>query len=353
MHRQWPIWQYLEAELDRQGIDPEVTLRSLPELGDGTPPGRRYGLVWFDRLILTAESQIKLTVAGCFHVPELYQQGEFFVKLLRFIVERYRSASFSPIEPTVVKVTRGDVKRAFPSITENLLAALPEILSHEPPTMGGSSGTLMDGEWYRELRRDLLNYGDIEDLRKYVARVSELVAVPMPPTAIRSVPSPLDLVASIDYFNVVWQLHFGEPIVRLFNAERTARLAFPINSSAEFAEQLSSLSELVKNLRVNSKPQTGKTPLARLRTLNAEVTDDGALSRISDAVEVLEKVVQVRNSLFQHSGTEHKGVRALNELGIRYPVPDWAGAWIILQTEIIGALSVLREEVQVLHQSGI
>lgn len=64
----------------------------------------------------------------------------------------------------------------------------------------------------------------------------------------------------------------------------------------------------------------------------------------------LRHVADVRNALFQHSGTEHRGVNALTELGIEYPITDWQAAWAAIQRRTIDAFNRLREEIQQFHE---
>jgi hypothetical protein len=61
---------------------------------------------------------------------------------------------------------------------------------------------------------------------------------------------------------------------------------------------------------------------------------------------VLRDVTEVRNALFQHSGTEHRAVQALTNFGLSFPVTDWRTAWESIQRHIIAAFSALREEIQ-------
>jgi hypothetical protein len=282
----------------------------------------------------------------------MYQTGEFYVRLLKVLVERYQLAKFSPIETTEVRFTRSELQRVFPRISDGLLAFVPDLLDAEPPTMGGSSGVPLDGEWYRELPRDLLDYADVTDLHSYVSRVVELYTPPPAHLAARSIPQPFDLVASLDYFNTVWQLHFEKPLVQWFNGERTARLSAPVNSFDEFASQLSTVGELLKTLQAPGGAPEDKTPLARVKTnILKLMSEELARSRVEDAVAVLENVATVRNSLLQHTGREQKGARALMDLGVEYPVLDWADAWITVQNRMIEALAVLREELQFLHHN--
>jgi hypothetical protein len=164
-----------------------------------------------------------------------------------------------------------------------------------------------------------------------------------------AIPSPLDLAASLDYFNAVWQLHFDrkKPIIRLFGAERTARLVYEVNTAEEFSAQVSCLTDILKNMQVAGD---GKIPLVRLQTsLKFQLPKDSA-NRVDNAIDSLRNVAEVRNALFQHSGTEHRGVNALTQLGIDYPITYWQSAWVIVQRRTIDAFSALREEIQQFHE---
>lgn len=55
-------------------------------------------------------------------------------------------------------------------------------------------------------------------------------------------------------------------------------------------------------------------------------------------------------ALFQHSGIEHRGVSALIQLGIEYPIIDWQSAWTTIQWRTIDAFNALREEIQQFHE---
>ncbi|MGW0779147.1 hypothetical protein ACWD01_37500 [Streptomyces sp. NPDC002835] len=56
----------------------------------------------------------------------------------------------------------------------NFLARLPDVLTHEPATWGGSSGT-EDGAWWRELRREIRQYREAATLEKYVHTTARLI----------------------------------------------------------------------------------------------------------------------------------------------------------------------------------
>jgi hypothetical protein len=96
----------------------------------------------------------------------------------------------------------------------------------------------------------------------------------------------------------------------------------------------------------------GKTPLIRLQTSLKSALPEDSAARVDAVIETLRQVADVRNALFQHSGTEHRGVNALTQLGIEYPVLDWQAAWATVQRCTIDAFSALREEIQQFHEVG-
>jgi hypothetical protein len=157
------------------------------------------------------------------------------------------------------------------------------------------------------------------------------------------------LAAALDYFNAVWQLHFDQkkPIIRLSGAERIARLVYEVNTAEEFSSQVSCIADILKNMQVSGE---GRIPLVRLQvSLKSRLPADSA-SRVDNAVDHLRYVADVRNAMFQHSGTEHRGINALGQLGIEYPITDWQAAWATVQHRTIDAFNALREEVQQFHE---
>jgi hypothetical protein len=150
-------------------------------------------------------------------------------------------------------------------------------------------------------------------LDEYLQRADELLTPPEVERA-PAIPSPLDLAAALDYFNAVWQLHFDQkkPIIRLSGAERIARLVYEVNTAEEFSSQVSCIADILKNMQVSGE---GRIPLVRLQTsLKSRLPADSA-SHVDNAVDHLRYVADVRNAMFQHSGTEHRGLNAIAQLG--------------------------------------
>ncbi len=349
----WPLWSYVEGEFDRDGLDARQILATLPEVND-TRSGASYGLVSYDHYNLTGRNTIRLTIGGLYHLAtcdaRALQVADDFIRVLKILIQCRLDAKPSLFELVEVKVTNEDIARLLPKLSQDFIAYLNDLLYHEPATMAGSSWHSTDGkEWSVTLQRRLLSYRGVETVVDYIERVTEILTPPPITHPEPAIPSPLELSATIDYFNVVWRLHIDkDPIIRLFGAERTARLVFDVGTADEFSAQVSAIVELLKNMRV---PGQGRTPLQRLQNLLVERLPGDSRSRIEHAIAMLSDVADVRNSLFQHSGTEHRGVQALTNLGIAYPVTDWQLAWTTVQQRTIDAFNVLREEIQQFYES--
>jgi hypothetical protein len=350
-HHKWPIFEYIEAECDKEGFEAREVLASLPEIPLTGVAGFRYGPIWHNsHYIPSVDAQMQLRMLGLWHLGEPFglEIVDEFVRVLKFLIERRLSAPYSPFQLNKVTVTNAEIATQFPDMDPAIAACLPELLTHEPTTWQGTQQTDTSGGWSIDIYRGILKYRGIDTAVDYLERVNELLTQPEAEPA-PAIPSPLDLVATLDYFNAVWQLHFDrkKPIIRLFGAERTARLVYGVNTAEEFSSQVSCLADILKNMQVSGD---GKTPLARMQAfLKTELPGDSN-AHIDNAIDALRHVADVRNALFQHSGTEHRGVSALTQLGIDYPIIDWQSAWAKVQQRTIDAFNAIREEIQKFHE---
>jgi hypothetical protein len=198
--------------------------------------------------------------------------------------------------------------------------------------------------------RDVFDYEGITSIDDYVARLERLTAMPQP-AAVPAAPSPLGLVANLDYLNTVWRLRQGAPLFVVASAERAAKLAFPAQTSEEFDSRLSGLSEILRRLdvpRVNGKAKPKKPrdrPLGVFENHVLTLVDPSSEGRVRQAIATLESVIFVRDA-GQHSPAGERAVAALTDLGIGYPPGDWGQAWETVSAQTVEALSALREELE-------
>ncbi|MGW1622301.1 hypothetical protein [Streptomyces sp. NPDC002172] len=172
---EWPTWYFVRETLDRQELDADKLMQSLPLLKVPMTTAT-YGLAWYPLTgYIQDEEKPALTVAAALHVPPLMAiMSQPFLNVLRMLVEIYRAVPLEPNRAVRVTYTAKKIKQAVPSLSDQFVARLPEILTHEPPTWGGSKWT-EDGEWIRDLGRNVSRYAGINDVKSYVARVTELM----------------------------------------------------------------------------------------------------------------------------------------------------------------------------------
>jgi hypothetical protein len=168
--------------------------------------------------------------------------------------------------------------------------------------------------------------------------------------------SPLGLGDAFDHLDAVWQLAFGKGhrLLQLKRAAEVIGLTQPCATAEEFDSRVSDLIEVIKALEIQdadvpealrSKPK--EESLNRLvGALQTRLAPD-EWPRAERAIGVLRAVTNVRVAA-QHSGAAAKGVKALAELGIDYPIRDYAKAWDQIRSKTVAALTDLREAVATL-----
>lgn len=144
----WPLWAYVEAEFDRYGLDARQILATVPEVSD-TRSGSSYSLASYDHYNLTSKTTIRLTIAGLYHLAthdaRAFQIVDDFISVLKLLIQRRLDAKPSPFELVEVKVTNEDVARLLPTLSQDFVTQLDDLMDHEPATMPGSSWRSNDG----------------------------------------------------------------------------------------------------------------------------------------------------------------------------------------------------------------
>ncbi|MGI5359946.1 hypothetical protein ACQI4E_32260 [Streptomyces sp. CA-252508] len=175
MEGQWPVWQFTVDTLDRHDLDAEELIRSLPRVGSTGHVGPSYGLTTHISFHISDDDRPALTIAAAVHVPELQPYvADPFLRVLHALIAIQRSAPLSTQKAARPRFTREDIERELPGLPKGFLARLPDVLTHEPATWGGSSGT-EDGAWWRELRREIRQYRDATTLHEYVQTTARLI----------------------------------------------------------------------------------------------------------------------------------------------------------------------------------
>jgi hypothetical protein len=343
---QWPFFDYVEGTLDDAGLDALEVLQSFPTIGRWG-----YGAIAWNRNN-SADSEVALTVVGMSHTASLREYVPVFFSLVDYLAEHRRQARPQPREvrnPNVTSAEFDDYWRRgrHLSLSPRLIAQLKE---HEPSTAWGSgSFNPDDGSWTTNVTRELFRFEGLKTIEDYIHRLEAFIGEPAPALP-PILPSPLSLVAALDYLNVVWRLtHDHRRLFSFPSAERTTRLAFDVQTPEEFAAHLSAFADILREAdkQVAVEPprkQRGKA-LARIEAdIAPRLQPDGA-ARAADAIRTLELVVALRDA-DQHGNASERAVAAHRELRIAYPTTDWRSAWATISAHAIDALNALREELE-------
>jgi hypothetical protein len=358
----WPTFDYIEWKLDEERIDALETFLSFPtvDLESGA-----YSALWSSggpRAWPRADYTVGLTVLGINHckalqsfpanrsVPQI-DLVRAFIDLLSVAAKRRRD---EPASPTTVRTLEIRSDEVFNALTERyrfdqLPVRLLYDLTEKEPALWGAGGSLAPDEttWTRGLPGRLKDFEDVSTLDEYLGRLLMLrqPAAQLPPAT----PSPLDLVAALDYLDVVWQHATGEKhLFRFDSMEQTAKLAFPATTAEEFDSRLSVLGDILRSSRdvvPAPKKKRREKPLDGLKEHLKKLLGASAAPRIERNVRTLELVLFVRD-VGQHSAAGRGGAVALTELGVGFPVADRAQAWETIKAETIEAVNGLREELR-------
>lgn len=213
----WPVWAYLDHQLDAKGLVAADVLASLPVAGK---PGRmKYGLTWNNdnHWHPNDGTPLALTVAGMWHLESASAPLlAAFKDTVRFLVERQRSITPSPSEVVVAGVTSHEVARWLGGsgrggflgpAADVILRKLGQLLEHEPYLWHGFSHPALDSErWELKIPVSIRDFRDVTTIEEYIDKVEQLVAPPEPPSQPLS-GVPLDIPHAVSFADAIW----GEP----------------------------------------------------------------------------------------------------------------------------------------------
>ncbi|GIF75680.1 MULTISPECIES: hypothetical protein [Asanoa] len=334
----WPVYQYVQAKLDEQGLDIEEVLATLPYFAHAQ---LHYSLVRRDRHGVREEEPVRLSVAGMAHLDAFAGTATMFLRVLNALAERRAAAPFEPGRVVAVQVSGPQLVAELGLQHHPGVGLLPELLGNEPATWHGSQQG--GDDWTYQPSSHLRRFREVADVDDYLTRMRAWLLPPAPAPVLEAV-SPLGVVAAFDYLDVVWQLKFDRKLVHVPSGERLVRLTLPVAGADEFDSRLSALGEMFKGLDV---PGTNGGPFDRLRRFLRRALPAVSVPAILGAVDTLQHVTHVRNA-GQHVGAAPQAATALRALGLPYPVTDHAGAWDVVQRQVINALDTIRAEANTL-----
>ncbi len=352
--RRWPTFQFVEQHLEQAGLDAKAVLGSFPVAGTAV----RYAAFRSSPTAgsLTDDQPVDLTVLGLHHYKgPLFLEAQALIKdallLVQVFVDARRNFMPPPTEVKQLQVTSDEVLAAvnqarrspFQLPTPAVLAGLHKT---EPPlyaSMGGSSTeTMVIWTIWRSLR----DFDGVTDVDDYVRRIVAKYHTPRAPQQ-PVLAAPLSLPSSLGYLDTAWRVMAGRDVhlIVLPSPERAASLAFDAGTSGEYLERLGALADVLKWIQVPpGGNQQGGHPLRKLRAYLEWKLPKESHSRVSDALDQLKYVNNIRNGGL-HAEAEPLALQGYKALGIAYPITDPRAAWDAIRTATVQALDALRDEI--------
>ncbi len=354
----WPVFDWVQGHFERNGIDVWAELVTLPA---AEAAGGYYAVALPRSREPQPDQRVALTMLGLFQAEVMRQFSTtlpaLFVEILRIMATRRREEPRSMNTARTFEISGAEllaalepVRRGFGDLSADFIA---DLIEREPPTWPTIQNRNDQG-WTGRIPRTVIPFFGVENIRDYLDRLVQTLTRPAT-VAPPAVPSPLDLVAAIDYLDTVWRLARPQAghLFSLHGAQQTAQLAFDANTPAEFESRLSGLSDILHSFTLPDDAAQAKgrkrerdKPLAPLRDYLSQLLPESA-GRIESAVSVLQDVIDARDA-GQHRRASAKRPRAFASLGVGYPPTSWSSAWSTISAKTIEALEALREELATL-----
>lgn len=299
------------------------------------------------------ETEVALTLVGMHHSKVLRPLVDVFFEVVELMLARRRTMRPSRREPRNLVITDQDVKQMLTHErrldTEAWPLLLYKLMEREPFFSSNSSLT-PNNTWTKGVPREVDAYDGVRTIEEYIVQLERLTAFVEAPVA-PSTPSPLDLVAALDYLDAVWRVAHQRHLFAYPSAERVAKLVFRANTTEEFDSRLSGLGEILRSANASAKTVAGgklaastrADPLAPLEDMLVRTVDATAEVRVRKAVTDLEHALAIRDAA-QHAEAGDRAVRALDALAIGHPIADVGLAWSMITARVIEALGAIREE---------
>jgi hypothetical protein len=164
--------------------------------------------------------------------------------------------------------------------------------------------------------------------------------------------SPIELPAALDFLNLTWRVAFpGHRLLAMKSVESIAGLVLPCSTREEFSARLSEIADVFNLMNIDDALLPSGTTLVKSRTfdrlvaaLNHSLPNHDATEVVS-AVKVLRAINRVRVG-HQHAGAAPEVAGALDQLGIAFPIQNYAKAWDEIRVKATGAVHRLRKAIE-------
>ncbi|MBP2322624.1 hypothetical protein JOF56_003009 [Kibdelosporangium banguiense] len=339
-HQKFPVYNYVDYQMRKLGLDAREVIRSFPSIGLRGYRGR-YSAIWTDQIgtsALQSTSPICLTMAGLFHIKDdrARQINDILLKYLRDLSAARAEIADHPFDVPDVKVLLSEpLKEAGDGPT--LLPWVVAIAEHEWPSMSIQ----------RDVNRvtgqlgSLLMEANFSTVDEYLNAITA-ATTPQEPPSILERRDPRALARTITNFDITCELVLDKQLVRKPAIDRTALFVQAAATFSDLQAGLSALGELLSELQVpGDRP---RHPSGRLLDYLVQKLTSIDQGRVQEAIKVMDAVREIRNS-GQHTRPSAKLIDAHDLLGLPFPLHDPTWAWDVVRAQMDAAFSLLQEEI--------
>lgn len=341
---QFPKYFYIEYVMRQRGYQAEAVLRSFPGVGAHLRhPYRAVSSVssgvWPD-----PDSPVRLTLAALHHLlhdPVAAVISRGLLAFMRQLTSVQKRILESPFERPDLEVNLREFLRnsgegeAFEEhIAQIALTEWPGISFRESPGCG---------------RLGYLTEASFFTTDAYLNAVTAALTPPAPPDVLPYA-DPRLLLRALNFFDVTCELVLGRSMVPRPPMDRSSLLAMPASTEAEFQAGVVVLSEILRDLRA-----PGKNPphaLGRVEDYLVRRLPGIDRAAFGPAVRRLDQIRMVRNS-FVHPKPNPALIQAHHDLGLTFPVRDFAAGWDSVRAHAADSLGRLQGEIQAARASVV
>ncbi|MBA3877398.1 MAG: hypothetical protein C0498_10740 [Anaerolinea sp.] len=348
----WPVFDYVRRTVEASGADLEDAMSRMPTVRG--PSGNDFYRLFFTNRgwpLGASDEPIGLTVAGLHLASRGRLAAAQVVRVIGFLADE--DALLVPDPERVVSLDIPVIDLLSHHLRDDLRGLGPETLmaalEHEPPLWGAVNA--LEGRIRPEGRR-LRHFRGVTATDDYLARLVRWFGAEGAQAPSREVRSPLALPEALGYLDAVWRARIRSPLLGRTRPAAVAKIILPCGNADEFDARLSAIADLLGQMEVAlnehdeaAAVKAGERSLARLRRRLRRELASGPFSRVSTAVGDLQAIVRIRVS-GQHSDTGGQVIDAFQDLGLRYPPPDWGAAWDAIRGRCVDDINAIREELE-------